>query len=413
MPSTIDLFSTNPKLRPVEPQWIQYQGRSFVQIKDPLRLADKTILVPEELAPLITLTDGTRDVLGLQASLLLQAGTHVSQEDVRSFIVGLDDGYLLDNENYKEAVASVLNAYHNADNRPLSHAGSVYPGKRAPLITMLNQYEKDVSDIEPLSPPGRLTGLVSPHIDFQRGGDTYARLWRRCSGLLSGLELVVILGTDHAGSPGSLTLTRQSYSTPFGTLPTDREIVNMLAEVIGEEAAFGDEIHHINEHSIELSAVWLHRNLGKSVPIVPILCGSFYELVTSDRNVGKQGHLDDAIDKLSEVISKRKTLVIAAGDLSHVGPVFGDPMPIDRGGRSRLATEDARSINAINAVDAEGFLDISRTEKDSRKICGLPPIYLALKLLQGSKAESFGYSQCPADSRDESFVSIVGSIFWD
>ena len=413
MTSPIDLFSTNPKLRPVEPQWIQYQGRAFVQIKDPLRLADKTILVPEELAPLITLTDGTRDVLGLQASLLLQAGTHVSEADVRSFIVGLDDGYLLDNENYKGAVASALNAYHDADNRPPSHADSVYPGKRGALITMLNRYEKDVSDIEPLSPPDRLTGLISPHIDFQRGGDTYARLWRRCTGLLSDLELVVILGTDHAGSPGSLTLTRQSYSTPFGTLPTDREIVDMLAEVIGEEAAFGDEIHHINEHSIELSAVWLHRNLGKSVPIVPILCGSFYELVTGDRNVGKQGPLDDAIDKLSEVISKRKTLVIAAGDLSHVGPVFGDPMPIDRVGRSRLATEDARSINAINAVDAEGFLDISRTEKDSRKICGLPPIYIALKLLQGSKAESFGYSQCPADSRDESFVSIVGSLFWD
>ncbi len=413
MTSPIELFSTNPKLRPVEPQWIQYQGRSFVQIKDPLRLSDKTILVPEELAPLITLTDGTRDVLGLQASLLLQAGTHVTQEDVRSFITGLDDGYLLDNENYKEALASALKAYHDADNRPLSHADAVYPGKRGPLITMLNGYEKTVSDIEPLSPPGRLTGLVSPHIDFQRGGDTYARLWRRCAGLLSDLELVVILGTDHAGSPGALTLTRQNYSTPFGTLPTDCEIVNMLANVIGEEAAFGDEIHHINEHSIELSAVWLHRNLGKSVPIVPILCGSFYEIVTSDHDVEKRGPLDDVINKLKEVIAKRRTLVIAAGDLSHVGPVFGDPMPIDRVGRSRLATEDTRSINAINAVDAEGFLDISRTENDSRKICGLPPIYIALRLLQGSKAESFGYSQCPADSRDESFVSIVGSIFWD
>ena len=63
---------------------------------------------------------------------------------------------------------------------------------------------------------------MSPHIDYERGWQTYAQLWRRCSGALDDVELAIILGTDHKGGPGALTLTRQSYASPLGTLPTAR-----------------------------------------------------------------------------------------------------------------------------------------------------------------------------------------------
>ena len=402
-----------PRLRRVEPRRIQYQGQHFIHLHDPLGIAERNILLPEGMAPLLALADGTRDAAGLQASLLLRTGVHIPQEQIQELIQGLDEACLLDNDTYEAAVAAALASYREAESRPPSHAGAVYPDNRSRLAAALSDYERRAPDVEPLPASARVTGVVSPHIDYERGWQTYAQLWARCSGALDDVELVVILGTDHKGGPGALTLTRQSYASPLGTLPTDHEVVDGLAGVIGEGEAFEEEIHHLSEHSIELAAVWLQRSAGREVPTVPILCGSLHEVVAGVTDAEGYGRLDDAIGYLEGVIRERRTLVIAGGDLAHVGLAFGDPSPVSAPGRASLAAADARTIAAIDAGDAQAFLDISRAERDARKICGISPIYIALRLLRGSRGESLGYDQCPADSGGGSLVSIVGSILWE
>ena len=402
-----------PRLRHVEPRRVQYQGQPFIHLHDPLGIAERTILLPEGMAALLALADGTRDAAGLQASLLLRTGVHIPQEQILELIQGLDEACLLDNDTYEAAVAAALTRYREADSRTPSHAGAVYPDNRSKLAAALSDYEGRAPDVEPLPASARVTGVVSPHIDYERGWQTYAQLWGRCSDTLDDVELVVILGTDHKGGPGALTLTRQSYASPLGTLPTDREVVDGLAGVVGESEAFEEEIHHLSEHSIELAAVWFQRSIGRDVPTVPILCGSLYEVVSGGSEAEGYGRIDDAIGYLEGVICERRTLVIAAGDLAHVGPAFGDPSPVTAQGRASLAAADARTIAAIDAGDAQAFLDISRAERDARKICGISPIYIALRLLRGSKGESLGYDQCPADAGGGSLVSIVGSILWE
>ena len=402
-----------PRLRHVEPRRVQYQGQPFIQLHDPLGIAERTILLPEGMAPLIALADGTRDAAGMQASMLLRTGVHIPQEQILELIQGLDEACLLDNDTYEAAVAAALTRYREADSRQPSHAGAVYPDSRARLAAALSDYEDRAETVQPLPASARVTGVVSPHIDYERGWKTYAQLWGRCSGTLDDVELAIILGTDHKGGPGALTLTRQSYASPLGTLPTDRQVVDGLVGVIGENEAFGEEIHHLSEHSIELAAVWFQRSIGCDVPTLPILCGSLFEVVAGGSEVEGYGRLDDAIGYLEGVMRERRTLVIAAGDLAHVGPVFGDPRPIAAPGRTSLAAADARTIAAIDAGDAQGFLDISRDERDARKICGISPIYIALRLLKGSRGASLGYDQCPADTGGGSLVSIVGSILWE
>ena len=124
-----------------------------------------------------------------------------------------------------------------------------------------------------------------------------------------------------------------------------------------------------------------------------------FEVVAGGDEVEGYGRLDDAIGYLEGVIRERRTLVIAAGDLAHVGPAFGDPSPVSvhREG-PRWPRRTPGRIVAIDAGDAQAFLDISRAERDARKICGISPIYIALRLLRGSRGESLGYDQCPADS---------------
>ena len=103
-------------------------------------------------------------------------------------------------------------------------------------------------------------------------------------------------------------------------------------------------------------------------------------------------------------------MAIAARDLAYMGPAFGDPQPLDAGARARLRADDNGSIGDILAGDADWFLVRSRPERDARRICGLSPIYLVLKYLDGRRlrGEAMGYDQCAADAEGGTVVSIAG-----
>jgi hypothetical protein len=255
--------------------------------------------------------------------------------------------------------------------------------------------------------------MVCPHIDYQRGHATYSALWKAAAPDLDDIELVVILGTDHSGSPGAITLTRQNYATPYGTLPTDTQVVDRLASAMHETDVFSEEIHHATEHSIELAAVWLHHfTRSRQVQTVPVLCGSFAHVTSGGAEPNDIGQMDEFLGVMGEIIAERRTLVVAAGDLAHVGPAFGDRVAVDSGARDALGAADQKSIDSILAGDAEAFLDLSRQEADSRKICGLSAIYTMLRLLDGAQGEAFSYDQCQADAQNGSVVSILGTLLY-
>jgi len=259
----------------------------------------------------------------------------------------------------------------------------------------------------------RIVGLISPHIDYQRGGPVYAGVWERAAGAVQAADLVIIFGTDHAGSPGRLTLTRQNYATPYGVLPTDTGVVDAIADAIGEEDAFDEEIHHRGEHSIELAAVWLHHMRdGRPCQVVPILCGSFQHFVQGGADPAGDPTLNAALDVLRSATADRRTLVVAAADLAHVGPAFNDLSPIDHIRHAQLQVADEILIDTVIDVDAGAFFNTIAAEGDRRNICGLPPIYLTLRLLEGdARGELTGYERCPADGQRTSFVSVCGVVF--
>ena len=49
--------------------------------------------------------------------------------------------------------------------------------------------------------------------------------------------------------------------------------------------------------------------------------------------------------------------------------------------------------------------------EDSNDVCGLPPIYLSLRLLGKTRGETIAYDQCPADEQDTSWVSVAGMLW--
>lgn len=405
-----------PRLRAVDPQWIEYQGQQLLYLRDPMGLAEESVLIPQPLVPILGLCDGTRDAAAIQTAFMLRSGIQLTQEAVADIIAQLDMALLLENGTYQRAAARALQDYREATHRPPSHAGLVYPDDPDALSAAFQEYcDKAPPEDAPYAPNARLVGMLCPHIDYNRGHLTYAQLWQRAAPYLEDIELAIILGTDHSGGLGRLTPTRQSYATPLGALPTDAEIVDGLAEVLGQDRVYAEEIHHVREHSIELALVWFHHFMkGRACPVVPILCGSFHHFIKGQGSPAEDESISAALDFLKEATRGRRTLVIAAADLAHMGPAFGDPQPIDPIARARLTAEDRDSLADICRGDAEAFLSRSRQEIDARRICGLAPIYMALKLLDGSvQGESLGYDQCPADPQGWSVVSIAGALLYE
>jgi AmmeMemoRadiSam system protein B len=222
---------------------------------------------------------------------------------------------------------------------------------------------------------------------------------------------VILFGTDHRSGNAVLTLTVQSYATPWGTLPTDTKVVDKLAEALGAEAAFASELHHRSEHSVELAAVWLHFvRGGEPVPVLPILCGSFADFIEGDVDPEEHGPFGALLAVLDETVRARQTLVVAAADLAHMGPAFGDPYGLDMIARGQLRRADETLLAAVHGGDAAGFYGQLQAERDRRHVCGLPPMYLTLRLLEGVSGETLGYDVCPADPQGLSYVSIAGVI---
>ena len=396
-----------PKLRAVDPRPIVHGGRPSILLRDPLQLTEGNIVIPQQLAPLLALCDGTRDIGGLRASLAVRFGVRVGSGVLEQLVGALDEALLLDNDRFAQALEHALTTYRQAPFRPPALAGQSYPADSDALRRLLDGY-LDAADDES---EADARGLVCPHIDYPRGGPVYARVWKRATEIAKAADLVVLLGTDHYGADGRLTLTRQHYSTPFGVLPTAREVVDGLAEAMGQDEAFGEELHHRSEHSIELAAVWLHHVRGeKPCELVPVLCGGFGHFVRGEAALDRDPTMTAFIDALRETTAGRRVLVVASADLSHVGPAFGG-QPLDLVGRARLQAADEALIERMCAGDAEGFFTAIKRDGDRRNVCGLPPIYLALRMLSPVQGEPVAYDRCPADANGTSLVSICGILF--
>jgi AmmeMemoRadiSam system protein B len=396
-----------PRLRLVDTQVVNYEGEMYLLLRDPLQLTDRTLLIPQPVIPALALCDGTRSPATLRAALAIRYGLFLSTQRIEEFLTALDDALLLDNDRSREARAAAREQFRQASYRPPASAGQSYPkdpGELSALLQgFLDQAGQDGNG-QNGALDGHVRGIISPHIDYERGGPVYAQVWSQAAETVREADLAILFGTDHFSDGNTITLTRQSYATPFGVLPTDTAIVDALVEVLGEEAAFAGELHHRREHSIELAAVWMHHiRGGRPIQMVPILTGSL-DPAHSDMD---RSRLDAFLNTLRGEMHGRKAIVVAAGDLAHVGPAF-DTEPADAGKLILLKSADDELIQAMCRGDAESFFDAIQRVQDHNNICGVTPIYLTLRLLAPLKGSSHGYAVCPADQAHTSVVTICG-----
>jgi hypothetical protein len=401
-----------PKLRHIQVSQGQQYGQPILVLSDPCGLSDCSVVLPVNIAPVLELCDGSRDISALRAVLELRTGLRVGPDYLEQLFAALDRAFLMDNERFAKAYKEAVEKYRSAPSRPPVMADRVYPSNIKLLEQSLRHY-LDALTNEPESSPvtGEIRGLISPHIDYMRGGAIYAGVWREAKRAVQAAELVIILGTNHFDGQNLIAMTRQSYATPWGLLPTAKYVVDNVASVLGD-GVFTEEFNHRNEHSVEAAAVWLHYLLKyKRCELVPVLCGSLYRFFEGDKHPKDDDEIANFVETVRKATAKRRTLVVAAADLAHVGPAFGDRYPINLLEKARISAVDNELMAAIARGDADGMFMQVKQERDRRRICGLSSIYLTLRLLGDTKGKVTGYAQCPADQQGTSFVSICGMVF--
>jgi len=255
-----------------------------------------------------------------------------------------------------------------------------------------------------------LRAALIPHIDYQRGGATYAWGYKEVFEQTDA-SLFVIIGTSHYSSQ-RFTLTRQDFKTPLGVARTDQAYIDRLVARYGD-GLFDDEPAHVPEHSIELEVVFLQYLYEKERPIriVPLVVGSFQDSVDRGSVPAAREDVGRMVEALRRVEAETDEPIcyIISGDLAHIGPKFGDPQRLREPALIHSREQDQAILRQAEAADSARFFRVIADERDRRRICGLPPTYMVLEVVRPCRGKLLHYDQYvhPRGQESVSFASVA------
>lgn len=394
----------NPRVRWLDVVPTVHQGMEAFSIRDPEGVTDRTLIVSRDVLLVLALMDGTRSIFEIQAEFTKRVGQEISADRVDSVVKAMDDNFFLVNERYENHLQNLKVNYTSTAVRTAYLAGRSYPADKLNLETLICRIVGSTNE----ETKGQfVTGLVVPHIDYERGIEVYSPTYRYLPREEN--ALFVIFGTCHKWAPKMWNIARRDIVTPLGTAKNATDVGDAIAEdsILRN---YIDEWPHRNEHSIELQIPLIQYLMGqKPFEVLSILTGSLHEYVANGRPID-QGEPRQLIDRLKSVLIEHAgpCVIVAAADLAHIGTQFGDRGPLDEPTMEHSRQKDEELLETIANADGTGFFSAVKSEGDKRRICGLAPIYFTLSMLEAAKGEIIGYHQWTDGA---SSVSFTGAVF--
>jgi AmmeMemoRadiSam system protein B len=353
----------------------------------------------------VQLFDGQRTLRDIQAEAMRRVHGQLLPLDRFTVLVAeLDEALFLESPRFRQRLANPV--------REPSCLGcyAAEPAELRRQLTRLFTHPRGPGLPGEPQRDGRLRAALLPHIDYQRGGVTFAWGFKEVFEA-SAATLFVIIGTSHY-SAQRFTLTRKDFKTPLGIARTDQQYIDRLVAYYGD-GLFEDEMAHLPEHSIELEVVFLQHlyENRRAFRIVPLVVGSFHDAVASGvppRVQADIGRLIEALRRIDEEMSEPICYIIS-GDLAHLGPKFGDSQPVTEPWRTHSRAQDQLLLRCAEAADACGYFRIIADESDRRRICGLAPTYTVLEAIRPERGKLLHYDQYvhPFGYESVSFASVA------
>jgi AmmeMemoRadiSam system protein B len=377
---------------------MRINGQDMTCLRDPLGLAEQPIFLNEPQAFLVSLMDGTNSLRDIQTSFFRHTSELLPVDVLERLVKQLDEHHYLKSPSFQIYYDSLVQEFLRSPTRPARHAGFAYEGSEPALRRQLDGFYTCPEGPGPIAGPDLsqpLRGLIAPHIDFHRGGPTYAHAYKALAEH-PGADRLIIFGTCHNPMQKPFAFTEKDYETPIGSLVTDREFVRQLAAKLPQDY-FQDEFAHRAEHSIEFQVVCLRHILRdpEEVKIIPILVGSFQEILATGQTAAEYREVEAMVAAVKETMSELQAryCVIAAADLAHIGRHFGDLSGPSEAFLKEVEEEDRKFLGHVERGDAEEAFRFIAAERDRRRVCGYPPIYMALRCLQNPHGTLLDYRQ--------------------
>ncbi len=206
-------------------------------------------------------------------------------------------------------------------------------------------------------------GAVVPHAGYIYSGITAAHVYST----LPSANTFVLIGPNHTGYGSPVSVSSETWSTPFGEVRSDNEFIKALPKRIIDT----DENAHSYEHSLEVQLPFLQHRFH-DFSIVTICMGMQDEETALE--VGTE------ISEAAVAVNK-KIVVIASSDFSHYKP--------DKVARQ----DDAYFIEPVLSLDMHEFY--RRLYERSASVCGYGPIAAMLtasKNLGAKRSKLLKYS---------------------
>lgn len=331
-----------PKLRRLERFYLPGGEDEHVVLSDPLGIAPLEKL-DRDFEIVLDALDGTKSIAQIRQSLSMMHGLSIPRQELDTFVAHLDTDGFLEGESFSRLQAAAVSAFDHNECRATSVAGTLYPDDPSALRTLLTSVLPDpASRIQHAS---RTRGVLVPHHDFQAAGSVLDPALRDLPNP-EDVDLVVVLGTDHAPGMRAFAGTDKDYETPFGTVRTDFELADSLFDKVPWLVA--ESLRHRTAHSIEFACVLLrYLYEDRCPPMLPILCGR--TLLGSDTGYRAR---DELLAAIAALRGERRILWWASAELSHVGGAYGTTASEDDSRLLKIArTHDARCLERIAAND--------------------------------------------------------------
>jgi AmmeMemoRadiSam system protein B len=422
-----------PKLRSLEIRPVggeavgEENGDEYWMLRDREGLCD-TRYLPIEFGPLLSLLDGTRDAPEIARDYSRRYSEDLPEQVVHDLIEQLDEALLLDSPRWVQHRRDLMAQWNDSPVRPAAFAGLSYPDDPDTLREFFNGLFEQARALEkeppastlsqPATPcaPESIRGVVVPHIDFGRGGPVEALAYRALlrAHRAAPFDVFVVLGIAHAGVAYPFCATSKDFQTPLGLCTTDHDFLSALQSRVGPKLK-SEQWAHKAEHSIEFVAAFLqHLEPLAKIPIVPILCGGFFEEIRSGHSPNNSPRIESFIKALQSTAREyeaagKRVGFIASVDGAHVGSPFGHTFKVSEQVLADVQREDLEFWKAVEAGDAESMHAHIARDDNARNVDAHPALYTLLTAFPNLRGVLLRYDRAFHPERNElvSFATLA------
>lgn len=387
-----------PLARSLEPIPFEHEGQNLVALRDPTGICPDLCVLQPAAYVLWSLMDGRSTLEQIQANFHSRYGGSI-EAGLLSNLVSDFEGYMV---LECPAARDRLNSFTS---RPAAHAGNAYPADPEELQTFLD----DILGLESAPrPQGTLQGMLTPHIDLNRGARSYSLSYGELRNQKLESATIFVLGISHALSRTPFILTRKNFETPLGLVETAVDVVDQLA-LHCDFDPYQDEYNQFGEHSIEFQAVFIKHILPQA-KMVPILCGSFHEALMNGGDPRDLPGVRGFLEGFRELVrGTPDALVIAGADLAHVGERFGG-VSLSAADLEALARADQESLTQVVENDQRAFFQTLQNDGGSRNYCGTSAIFTMMEALD-LPAHLHLYEQCNEPGNTSTVTVASASLY--